>query len=71
MAVFRDAINLQRRSLGELERARNESSAWADEQRLRLDRKCLDPLQADGRRLVDVLSKAARDLLDAERMLAQ
>ena len=69
MPGLRDAINLQQRSLSDLERSRNASTAWSDQQRQQLDRQCLEPLTADGRRLVAALRKAGHEIAAAEAMI--
>jgi hypothetical protein len=69
MSGLRDAIALQDGALSELQQSRTGSAAWADDQRHSLDRQCLDPLQADGRRLLDALRKAGHEIAAAEGMV--
>lgn len=71
MSALEGAVREQQRALGELERCRAATEAWSDEQRLRLDRACLDPLAEDGRRLLEALRRAGRELSAAERELAR
>jgi len=71
MSGLRDAIGMQQRALGELRQSRDASSAWSDEPRRRLDRQTLDPLTADGQRLLESLRKAAHELAAAEGMRAR
>jgi hypothetical protein len=71
MSGLRDAINTQAGALGELQRSRDGSVAWADEQRYGLDRQCLEPLDKDGRRLLEALRKAAHEFTTAEGMLVR
>lgn len=71
MSGLRDAITVQQRALSELQQSRDGSTAWSDERRQRLDRQCLDPLQSDGRHLLDALRKAAHEIAAAEGMLSR
>lgn len=71
MSGLRDAIVVQQQALSELARCRAGSSAWADEQRASLDRNCLDPVTADGKRLLEALHKAAREIDAAQQSLAR
>jgi hypothetical protein len=68
MSGLRDAIGLQQRGLSELQQSREASSAWSDEPRRRLERQTLDPLTADGQRLLESMRKAAHELAAAEAM---
>jgi hypothetical protein len=71
MSGLRDAIALEQRALAELQQSRSGSAAWADERRHDLDRQCLDLLQADGRRLLESLRKAAHEIAAAEGALSR
>lgn len=71
MSGLRDAIALQQRALSDLQQSRASSTAWADQRRQSLDRQCLDPLQSDGRHLLDALRKAAHEIVAAQAMLPQ
>lgn len=71
MSGLRDAIAQQQRALSDLQQSRASTSAWSDQQRQRLDQQCLDPLEEDGRRLLDALRKAGHEFAAAEGMLRQ
>ena len=71
MSGLRDAIAVQQQALGDLSRCRAASAAWADEQRVSLDRNCLDPVTADGKRLLDALRKAAHEIAAAQQLMAR
>lgn len=70
MTALAGAIDLQQRALSDLERSRNASSAWSDEQRERLEHQCLEPLLADGHRLLQAIRLAAREIAMAQTMLS-
>lgn len=71
MSELREALAHQREALHALTQSRANAGAWMDEQRRDLDRSCLDPLVADGRRLYDALRKAADEILAAQRMTGE
>jgi hypothetical protein len=71
MSGLRDAIAAQQRALGELKRSREASAAWSDEQRHRLDRQTLEPLAADGQRLLQALRAAAQEIAAAQSKLSR
>jgi hypothetical protein len=71
MAGLRDAIALQQAGLSDLQRSRDASAAWADDQRENLDRQCLDPLAAEGKRLLEALRTAGHEIAAAEGMLSR
>jgi hypothetical protein len=71
MSGLRDAIASLQRALADLQQSREASAAWSDPQRQSVDRQCLEPLAADGRRLLDALRKAAHEIAAAEAMLSR
>ena len=71
MNDLRDAIAVQQQALSDLSRCRAGSAAWADEQRMTLDRTCLDPVTADGKRLLDALRKAGHEIAAARKSLSR
>lgn len=71
MSGLRDAIALQQRALSDLQRSRDASVAWSDEQRQRLDRQTLEPLTSDGHRLLEELRKATHEVAVAAEMLSR
>jgi hypothetical protein len=71
MSVLRGATNAQREALHSLTESRESADAWVDDQRRRFDRECLDPLLVDGRRFQEALMGTAREIIAAERMLAE
>jgi L-serine deaminase len=70
MSEMREALNLQREALRALRESESRAAAWVDDQRHRLDKECLEPLAADGRRLQDAFQRASQEILAAERMVA-
>jgi hypothetical protein len=70
MSRLSAAVAQHHQGLAELQRSRAASDGWSDEQRHRLDRQCLQPLEQDGRRLLDALRRAAAEIAAAEAMLS-
>jgi hypothetical protein len=71
MSGLREALGRQREAMRSLAESQANAGAWVDDQRQSLDRSCLEPLSADGRRLYDALRRASREIIAAERMVAE
>ncbi len=70
MSELRQALTSQREALQALTHSRASAGAWVDDQRASLDKHCLDPLAADGRRLYEAMKHASQEILAAQRTLA-
>jgi len=68
---MREALSRQREAMRALAESQGNAGAWVDDQRRSLDRGCLEPLTADGRRLYDALQRASQEIIAAERMVAE
>jgi hypothetical protein len=66
---LRESIAAQQQAVTQLERVRAATKAWSDDARQNLDAQALAPLLADGRRLLDRLRQAAREIATEEQRL--
>jgi hypothetical protein len=66
-----DAAHNQRAALADLQQARARSIAWRDGVRTGLDRQVLDPLEADGKRLLARLTDEAHALARLRQSLVR
>jgi hypothetical protein len=71
MSELREALSRQREALLALAQSQANSGAWVDDQRRSVDKGCLDPLAADGRRLYDAMQRASQEILGAQRMVSE
>lgn len=71
MSELREALALQREALTALKSSRADATAWTDDQRVSLDKGCLDPLTTDGQRLYDAMKRISDEILSAQRMVAE
>jgi hypothetical protein len=70
MSELREALSQQRQALQALAQSQAGAGAWVDDQRRNLDKTCLEPLTADGKRLYDAMQQASQQILAAQRMVA-
>ena len=69
MSELREALALQREAIAALRSSRADAAAWADDQRISLDKGCLDPLTTDAHQLYDAMKRASDEILAAQRMV--
>lgn len=70
MSELREALGHQRLGLQALSQSQGNASAWVDDQRRSLDKGCLEPLAADGRRLYEAMKLASLEILAAQQAVA-